>query len=186
MFQKAFSKREKALLIVLVLILIGALYVFTVHMPVTEGIETAQALIEDADMNIQIKLTRVQRMTAMSAEIQQMKDSGDMQELPTYDYLPKEIAFLNSILGDATDFQLNFDTQFPKDGEEDILRRTAKISFVAKSYASAKQAISKLESSTFMDKIKDLSITPAERDSYDIMSGPVKVALSITFFERME
>ena len=185
MLKKEFSLRERVLLIILAVLLLAALYIFLVHQPVVNGIENAEAQITETEMNNQILQGKVMKYNQMKDELEQIKSGSNVQELPDYDNLPAVISFLNSVLGNATDYQMTLGTSFPKEGETGIVRRTAQVSFKCDNYDAAKRSVQKLEECSFIDRVSNLVVSPSDKKQTDVMTYPVDVALTITFFERI-
>lgn len=185
MLKKSLSMREKILLAAVALLLLVAVYVLAVAMPVNNGISSAQTQIEDTQMNIDLLTAKAMKRKAMLDELEVLKASDDIQEVPAYDNLPNVIKFHNSVLGNATDYQMKMNSvSAPAEGDG-IVRRTAQLSFKCNSYSEARAAIQKLEGSNFIDRVTNLVISPVDSTENDVMNAPVEVAASITFFERL-
>ena len=184
MLSKSFSRREKILLLVLVVLLLCSLYALCVSRPVTNGIIKANAEIEDCVMTSSILEARLQKLEAMKNELEEQKNGeSELAEVPEYDNLQNIIAFLNGVLGTAQDYTINFGS-ITMNEEGTIAKRAVSISFKADSYESAKAAVEKLEGYKYINRITNLVISPLDKD-LDIMSGPVSVTLTIDFFERL-
>lgn len=185
MKKKALSKREKALIVFLILLILGAVYYFFVQVPVSEGMELAQEQMENAQMNIEILSAKAISKHSMEQELEERKKINGVQEIPEFDNLPTEISFLNSILGLTKDYSMTMSTAFPDaEGSDKVVRRTAQISFVADSYQAAKKAVNLLENGQHLSSVSELSMKPEDKYSRNLLTGPVRVDLKITFFER--
>lgn len=182
-----FSLREKILLGVLILLILAALYYFAVQLPVSDGLQKAQAMIEETELNNTILQSKAQKLQKMKSELTQIKESGNAAVVPEYDNLYNEISFLNKTLEKATNFQLNFD-DLKMDEDSNVIRRTGRMEFTCNSYADAKEIVCNLENCPYLCRVSSLVISVSEdyqKDkSLDIMSVPVDVKLTGTFFER--
>ena len=184
MLNKEFSLKERILLIILAVLLLAALYVFAVNQPVKNGIARAEAAIGETETNIQILQSKALKLNDMKAELEELRNDVNVQQVPDYDNLPEVISFLNSVLGNATNYQISLSTAFPGDGGE-IMRRTAQISYECDNYTAAKDSVKRLESCSYIDRVSNLVISPLDLKAPNLMTDPVKVALTITFFERL-
>ena len=184
MLKRNLTVKDKALVAALAILLVAAVYFLVVDIPVRNGIASAQSQMEDTQMNIDLLNAKAIKLKSMRDELEVLKADGDAREIPTYDNLSGVIKFLNSVLGSATDYQVTMNTSMPGDGAEKVVRRTAQVSFECDNYADAKASILKLENSDNLDRVSNLVITPLENGE-DIMDSPVKVSVSITFFERI-
>ena len=197
---KQLSTREKVLLIVLCVLLVGALYYFFVHEPVSTGIETAKDGIAEAQNMSDLLQVKYEQKKRMLDELEQIKAAGDPQLVPQYDNLEQIMAFLNKTFASTQDFSISFDNVSPgKDSK--VARRSSRMSFTCRDYAQAKQVVSDLENCPFLCRMTNLSMAPTRTvmvngiiykyedlygtTDYNIMSGSVQVSLSATFYERI-
>ena len=184
MLKRDFSLKERILLIILAVLLLVALYVFAVQQPVSNGIANAESEITETETNIQILQGKLKKMNDMKAELVELKNNKNVQEVPDYDNLPEVITFLNTVLGGAKDYQISLSTEFPGDGGE-VMRRTAQVSYQCENYRLAKESVKRLEACNYMDRVSNLVISPVNSEGSDLMNNPVRVSMTITFFERV-
>ncbi|WP_130836542.1 hypothetical protein [Lachnoclostridium sp. Marseille-P6806] len=188
MLSREFTKKEIALLLFLVALLMGLLYYQFVYTDIrTRELSLDTASLEDEIMLEEAKAARIE---AMQAEILTNQGGQATGVVETYNNLKREIAMLNDIFSEAETFQLAFD-QAVADG--DAVRRGIRCSFTARDYTSAKKMIEALHDSKYRCLIRELTITSRNdlvykdgaRGVLDLDEGPVAVDLKVTFFETL-
>ena len=178
MINRRFTLKEKLLLLVCALILLGIFYYKFVYVDAIEASKTYS--VEDLDLDLQTAQAKVARMQQMQAEI----DSGASQlngTVATYNNLQNEIAELNSILASADTFNLDFaDATLTGD----TVRRDISVSFHTGSYASMKNILLSLKNCQYRSLIKDVDVSTTSTQSTGINnSGDLNVSLTVTFYE---
>ena len=177
---KLVSGKLKAALVVLGIAAVIVAYLTVVHFPVKNGIAEATAEMEILETNNVIYQAKAQKLEAMKAELENI-DPATAKEVPAYDNLQNEVAFLNGVLGGTENYQIDFSAASDDSG---IYRRSANISFSCGSYAAAKQCIDRLEDWEYLDKVTNLVISP-KANSEDVTDGEISVALTVVFYERI-
>lgn len=179
---RVFSKREKALLVILALLILVALYYFFVQRPVTETLETADSQIENLKIQGDVLEARAIKMNNMKKEIEQLKASGNAVDIPEYDNLATVITFLNTVLSGKEDYVATFAE--PTLGGDNIARRSVQISFTAPSYESAKAAVEALQNCPFLCRVDGVQMAPANNASLT-NSKSVATSVTIVFYETL-
>ena len=123
-----FTKREKFLLVVLVVLALGAVWYCGIYAPLEARIRAADTT--DLEDEISLEQIKAQKLQAMQAEIDENKAAG-LPELQTYNYFKNEVEELNQIFSTATDFNFSF-SEPVADGN--TVRRDVSVSFGAKNY----------------------------------------------------
>ncbi|SHK26654.1 type II secretion system protein M [Hespellia stercorisuis] len=178
MINRRFTLREKILLLVCAVILLGIFYYKFVYVDAIEASRTYS--VEDLDLELQTAQAKVAKMQQMQAEI----DSGESQlngTVATYNNLENEIAELNRILASADTFNLDFaDATLTGD----TVRRDISVSFHTGSYASMKNILLSLKNCQYRSLIKDVDVSTTSTQSTGINnSGDLNVSLTVTFYE---
>lgn len=178
-----FSKRERTLLVILLLLILGLLYYQFVFVPVTEQI--ARSNTAALEQQIQTEQIRAKQIRNMKAEMEEnLSQDGGVVE--SYDNFKNVAEFLNTVF-DGNAVEYNFDYRKPV-ADQDAVRRNIVISFTAKNYRVARDIIQKLHDSHYRTLIRDMSITAValnkEADPSVLTSG-VKCTMTVTFFETM-
>lgn len=174
---RAFSTREKVLLVILALLLIGVGYFKLLLEPINESIDHyTQLAASEQDAMLQSTAQLVQ-LRLMEQELEAIFESGEAVPLPAYDNAEKLMVELSRILAASSDYSLNFGSAYELDGGY-IVCRPLSLQFTAKDYASAHDILTALHDSADVNQISDLSLTlPQDADK------GVQVSCSVTFFE---
>lgn len=173
---RAFSTREKVLLVILALLLIGVGYFKLLLEPINESIDNYTLASSEQDAMLQGTAQLVQ-LRQMEQELEVIHESGDAVPLPAYDNAEGLLVELNHILAASTEYTLNFGTVDMLDGGY-IVRRPLSLQFSAKNYAAARGILTALHDSANVNQISDLSVRLPE----DSDKG-VQVTCSVTFYE---
>lgn len=191
---RAFSLRERVLLLVLAIIIVAGIYYLLIHMPISAALESIYSQQLTAELELEILEVREVQLIAMREELAEIEISGSTSYVPVYDNLPAIMNFLNSVLkGRTYNHTLNFTGTVEKDG---IVRRGVQIHFSTQNYASACRIIEKLQNSEFVNRIGDISMVPlGDRNygsyyyntdaDYSILRNPLELTLTMTFYERL-
>lgn len=184
---KQFTRREKVLLCILGLILVGSTYYFAVHQPVETALRELTLQQEDARSSIMILEIKAQRLSEMRAELEEILARPNPPETPKYDNLQQVMVFLNTILGSTADYSLSFQpVEAPEEGS--VIRRVIQMSFTCPSYGEARSVVEALRGCVYRCQLSNLSMSPAAREreqSADLTAGAVQVSLTATFFESL-
>jgi len=180
MKNKVFSFRIKTLVLVLALVIVAAVYYFMVQIPVNNTIAACEDEIAVCEMETMILQSKAIKFNNMKSELEELKKSGNLAELPAYDNLHALINFIDTIVGNKSEYNLSLEDPYL---DEKIARRNAVISFVASSYNDACDSIKRLENSPYLCKIDGVSLTPI-KDSLNGDSA-VKVSMNVVFYEAV-
>lgn len=183
-FQRKFKLRESILLCVLAVILLAACYYFLVQLPVGQAISSAaaeKAALEDELLTLEILQARYDKMA------QQLESLGDAPqvETPAYDNLLSLMAFLNSALAPADEYDLSFDGL--EASGEGIIRRRVNMTFTASGYQIASDVVKTLQNCPYRCVISDLQFQPVKESGTEpsfLTAGSLQVTMTVTFFEQ--
>lgn len=172
---RAFTAREKVLMIILALIIIGAVYYLFVYAPSSAAVESAQSQLTQVDSELTVQQALATQRESMEEQLEELKSDGaSAQTTPKYDNNAKAVAEINKALSGAKTFTLNF--QDPEQSEDGTaMRRTCSISFTAKSYAAAKSIIEDLMDGKYSCLVTDFSITSGASNNSDDTSASVNI-----------
>ena len=194
---REFSRKEKALLVVFVIILIGLCYYRFVHVPINEKIAAAedrQLQLQDEEVILQAQVAQYQKM---KDEIDSIKESGSIvSTMPSYNSSKLEIAFLNDVLQPAIDYDVSF-TSLTREGNQ--IRRNFNLSYKTSEYETARSIIENLYACQYRLLIDDLVIAKNARtvtvassrtgngvkSTTTVVETTYSVSLSATFYETM-
>ncbi|MBQ9633227.1 MAG: type II secretion system protein M [Lachnospiraceae bacterium] len=181
-FLKELSSRERALLVVFSLAIVGMLYFIVVDRPLRARMLAA----DEACATLQ---TQINTLKMQEKEIEDMQedlgsldqDVASISEIPSYNASKQEVDFLNNTLSQAQDYYIGFN-QVTREG--DLIRRDFSLQYRAADYKSAVAIVRRLEKSRIRCRIGDLAMSSAE-DVGNMKSGAVSVNCSATFYETM-
>lgn len=196
MLMRSFTKREKAMLLVLVLVLFVGLYVLAVHNPVKANLARLEEEKEDADLRLQVAQIQAQKYREMESELEEIfaMPQDQITVMPLYDNAERLMVQLNHIFGEL-EYDLNFsEVAF----QEKVAARGVQFTFTAPDYATARSIIQQLSHTGNRSLMNTLNIAPAEstgsgfsagnrrsapEKSDNILEGPLTVSGTITFYE---
>ena len=176
MMSRNFTKREKILLLVLCVLLLGILYYQFVYKTTEETIKEYDTI--DLETDLQIEQSKALSIQNMKDEIE-ANTSSETGVVASYNNIKNELAALNDIFASATSYNLDFG-QAVQDG--DAVRRQVSINFTAGSYSSAKAIIDDLHNCQYRCLIRTVSVSTT---GTGLKSGEVSVTMDVTFFETM-
>ena len=177
---RSFTRREQAMLLVLVLAILVGLYFYAVHYPIVNRMEEIEQETEEVALATTVAETRYAQYKAMKAELDEIfaMPEDELTVMPEYDNFQTLMNYFNVIfLG--TDPSLNFDA-VRTSGK--IATRTVRFSFTAGDYAQAKRILGQLTGTGFRCLMENVSLTPADNNE-EVESGVLKVSGTITFYE---
>ncbi len=181
-FTREFSSREKALLLVLVLVILASLYYLFIFQPVTDRISRAESSAADLEVQLVSLDTKVMQIKRMQKSIEEYADNGHIVSImPSYNAGKQELVFLNSTLAASEDYYVGF-TNITRNGNQ--IRREFALRFTVSDYSEAENIINILEHSDLRCLISDFSVKPVEQDQ-SVEDGAVEASCVATFYETM-
>lgn len=176
--RRAFTTREKILLVILVVMLIAIGYFKLILEPINNSIANFQAMTGAEQDEMVRDSVILRKMQEMRRELEEIYASGDSRPLPAYSNADRLLVELNRILAQAVDCKLNFGATSVLE-DNPIFRRPLELTFTAESYRQARSILDQLHDSDNINQISDLSVRFLE-------DGSVEVSALIAYFERME
>ena len=177
---RSFTLKEKILLLLLSLILVGLAYYQFVDQPVRSALATAQAEADALSVELSAVEAKLARMRRMRAELEDVTAGGTASEMGSYNNSKAEIAMLNDALGEALQYSITF-ANVTRNGDQ--IRRNFTLQLTADSYETMEHIINTINSSHHRCLIGDLQCTAA-REKY-VLDGNITVNATATFFETM-
>ncbi len=189
------STKEKILLVVFILFLLGIAYYRFFYIPTQNSIDEAHKRRD----NYQTQLLQTQEKEAqirkMKEEIEALGDLGKVSRMESYNNAKEELTLLNRVLEPASDYSISF-ANVTRNGDQ--IRRSFSLSFTTNSFAAAKRIISSLEDSDLRCLLGDIEYSFALRRANDdeenrggqwiddvYFFNVVTVNTSATFYETM-
>lgn len=181
---REFTQRERALLLVLSVLLLVLVYYLLVEAPVTSGIAAAKIEEETLKQQVAIVNARLEDIGKMEQELEEAEAQGKLlSRMPSYSGEKKEVDFLHEILAGTLDYYIGFDN-LTREGDQ--VRRNFSLQYKCSDYQAAEEVMRRLEQSRIRCLIGDVAITPAGDFSDIVHQGPVQVNCTATFYETMQ
>ena len=190
-----FTTKEKIMIVVFCLILLGLAYYRFFYVPTQDQIAAANSQKANYETELMEVMAKEAQIRKMKEEIDELGELSNVSRIESYNNSKQEISLLNRVLGPATEYSISF-SNIKRDG--DLLRRNFTLMFKTDSFVSAKRIISSLEESPYRCVLGDiqyqLSLRRADSEEptrggrwiddeyfYDV----VTVNTNATFFETM-
>ena len=119
-----FTLKEKLLILLLGLVLVGLAYYQIVDQPVRTAVATAQTEAESLRTELSTVEAKLERMRRMRAELEDVTAGGTASEMGSYNNSKAEIASLNDILSEALQYSISF-ANVTRSGDQ--IRRTERL-----------------------------------------------------------
>ena len=188
MLTYTFTKREKALLLVLALVVVAIVWFVFVYQNTTnrliaiEGeLATNQSLVTTAE-------TQVAQQAQMESSIEQHKANGDKPTLmPAYNNLKSLMNELNTIMAAAETYSLAFD-ELTQDEQNHVLRGV-RIDYSTANYKAAEKIVNSLAGGKYPCRIDSVTIANSTSENSGSRSsttkGSTNASAHVTFFEEL-
>lgn len=192
---RAFTTREKVLLVILAVLIIGIGYFKLLLEPINTSIENYRNMTASEQDEILVNTALLQKKKQMETELEELFASGDPTPIPVYDNSGNLLVELHRILDKSLDYSLNFSGTSPMDVEY-LVRRPVSLTFQTPTYAQARAIINELHDSDNVNCISDLSMQINNGnldytneiirwDEDDDSDYYITVSLVITYYERI-
>lgn len=174
---RAFTQREKVLLLVLAVLIIVIGYVKLILQPINEEIESYESLTMEEQTAFSANQIKAARMNLMEKEIEKAKAKGVRREVPAYDNSSNLLPGLYQIMESSVDYSLDFG-ELVYDGN--VVQRPVEMTFQARTYKQARAIIDKLYKSGYAMQITDVNIDTKKATDTQLVS----TSMSVTYFEE--
>ena len=182
---RPFTTREKAMLVILSLMIIGICYYKFLLEPINDQIEQYNQMAAGEQDIITQNMALIQKKKEMEQELEAIfAENPDPDPIPNYDNSGVLMVEIHSILDGTVDYTLSFsDTSLLSGGY--LLRRPLELEFSVTTYSQARAIINRLHDSKNINQISDLSITRVNRETKQIDEDvdTIQVKMVITYFE---
>ena len=182
------TAKEKVLLVILVLIILGFCYYRFVDQPIRKNLAKADAEYSTLQKELTEANVKIRELQRMQDEIDEITAAGKYSYMPSYNNAQEELALLNDILSNvATQYSVSF-TGVTR--SKDQIRRNFKLEFTAPDYETMKNIIDRLTGVDYRCLIGDCSssastVKTKNQDNVVEESVIQKVSATATFYETM-
>jgi hypothetical protein len=176
-----FTTKEKILLVILAVILVGLTYYQFFDQPVREA--TDKAIAEKANLETELVTleARLASLKQMQAELDSMEGMENVRIMPSYNAIKQIHSLLNDVLG-TLGYSLTFNNA-TRSGDQ--VRQRITMSFRCPDLDTAVRVLTDLQNGEFRCLIEDLSVSMATNNSNTDIDERVSVSTTITFYETM-
>ncbi len=148
-----FSTKEKVMLLILCLLLVGLAYYRFLWVPCADAVESAHAQRDSLQIELQTALIKESQLKKMHNELDALGELQTASRMESYNNTKAELTVLNNVLEAANDYAISF-SGVTKDGDQ--IRRNFSLSFETDSFAAAKRIIALLSESEYRCLIGDI------------------------------
>lgn len=186
---KKLSKREKILLIILVVVIIGVSWYKFIYEPTTNKIDTMTRNRDTEMSELTALQPKIKQKKDMQAAVEKIKAQDKVEKIPTYDNSKELMVALNKVMAAAKSYSVDFGAASKDDY---IFLHKLLLTFTTDGYQQARQLIQKLTTETFVNQISNINVTNdfqtrnivnAKGETVQRVTEETKVTLTITFFE---
>ena len=186
---KKLTKREKILLALLIVVIIGVSWYKFIYEPTTNKIDKLNRDRETEMSDLTALQPKIRQKKDMQAAVEKIKAQGDAEKIPVYDNSKELMVALNRVMSTAKSYSVDFGDA-SRDGY--IFLHKLKLNFVTDGYRQARNLIQRLTTETFVNQISDISVSDntksltivnAQGESIVRPYNETNVSLTITFFE---
>ena len=176
---RGFSIKEKVLILVLLLVLLGLAYYEFVDQPVRNSIDKAESEKDAYQVELSTINSQIAKYESMKNEIDSVSGSGVYALMPSYNNSKTVNQLLNDVLG-SLGYTITFANVAPTGGN--MVRRNISIQFTAPDEDTVQDVLYKLTNCGYRCLIGDLSCAPSSSSSG---SGYMSVSTTVTFYETL-
>ena len=162
------TRREKTLLLVLIVVVLVAGYCKLILIPINDQISSYRLNMEAEQTELDANQGKMAQMQKMQKAIEEIKAAGEKRTIPQYDNSGKLDYSLDCSAGTVQ--------------QDYIMLRPIVMTFRTSTYAQARQIVDRLCSSENISQISDMNMNTYTEGRN---SGTVETTLVITYFEIM-
>ena len=177
-----FSKKEKILILFLVIVLIVLGYYQFIHKKVVSDIKSADAEYEALRTELTAVNAKVAALTKMQNEINDISSGGTVSIMPSYNNSKAVNQLLNDILRDTVDYSLTF-ADVTRNGDQ--IRRSVSVQFTARDYSTVQNVLGQLAESPYRCIVREINCTTGSVRNRNNYSNVVNVTATVIFYETM-
>lgn len=178
-FSRDFTLREKILLLVLSVLLLGLAYYQFVDQPVRSATSKADADREVMEIELPAVEKKVEKLEGMKKELDQVSLEKHASTMGSYNNSKAEMQMLNDILEMADQYTISF-TDVTRDGDQ--VRRNFTLQFSAGSYETMTKILSELTNGEYRCLLGNVQCSS---ENGNVLKGRVTVSATATFYETM-
>ena len=171
------TRREKILLLVLIVVVLVAGYCKLILIPINDQISSYRLNMEAEQTELDANQGKMAQMQKMQKAVEEIKASGESRTIPQYDNSGTLMLELHKIMSATKDYSL--DCSAGTTQENYIVLRPIIMTFRTSTYQQARQIIDQLCASENICQISDVNINIRNNNG----TASVETTLAITYFE---
>ncbi|MBQ3269744.1 MAG: hypothetical protein IJH09_07465 [Clostridia bacterium] len=172
---REFTLREKLLLLVLALVLVGLVYYQFVDKNVRGTLAGHIAEADQLQADLDIAQAQLMHLTTVQSSLNAVEEAGKYGWMGSYNSSKEELAFLNGVLADTLQYSISF-ANVTRSGNQ--IRRSFTLQYQARNYTAAQEILTNLLRGKYRCLVGDVNCTIAA-------DGTVTMNQSATFYETM-
>lgn len=184
MLTYTFSKREKFLIVLLVVVAIAVVWYKFVFLEAQNRIQQVDSQIANLQDEMIVGQSRSAQLANMQKKIDEFEQQGVAPiVVPKYDNTQSLMAFLNGAMAGTKDYNLSFDE--PELAEEGMVHRVGTISFTTNTYQQARAVVQNIAHGPYPCTIKTLGIADkAKEGSSASTDASFQTNMEVDFLEK--
>ena len=172
-----FTIKEKVLLVILFVAILGLVYYFLVDVNVRDALQRAESQKTALETELTVVQARATQLRKMQSEIEKIKTDGTFKQMPSYNNSKEVTKLLNNVLG-----ELGYRISFANVSQEgNLVRRSLTLAFTADNYETVERVLAGLAGSEYRCLIGNVSC--ATRNVSKTEESVIDVSAAITFYE---
>ncbi len=178
---RTFTRREKVMLLALVLVLIVGLYFYCVHFPVVNGLQEVERRDEEVSAQMTAAQAKADEYNAMQEELEEIfsQPADQITVMPPYNNIETLMRKLDVIFA-GTNPDFSFSQASIRDN---IASRNISFSCTASSYEAARRLLRDVTGTGYRCLLNSFTLTPVNGALYD---SPLRVSGVISFYELVQ
>ena len=183
MLTYTFSRREKTLILILIIVLLAVVWYMLVYRGTSDELMRIESESAAVNEQITIAAAKASQMDYMEKVIEQRKAQGvKPTPIPMYDNMQKLMTRLDSVMSSATSYQLSFDELDVQSSK--YIMRPVTVTFQCESYAQAEKIVEELAAGPYPCLITSVSIVDGTVRGSNRGSGACSGQVDVVFFEK--
>ena len=180
LMKRSFTRRERALLLVLLVMLLVGLYFLAVHFPIVNRLEAIDREQEVLLAQLETAQLKAAEYSAMKQELDEIlsQPEEDITVMPAYNNIETLMRKLDVIFaGTSPDFTFN-----QVRTTDNVASRTIHFSCTAEDYQAARQLLREVTGTGWRCLLDSFTMNPEGETLY---AGQIRLSGAITFYEYM-
>lgn len=178
-----FTLKEKILIGILLLIILGFCYYQFIDQPIRSSIQRAENEKANNELELETVNLKIEQLEKMKLEIDRIIAEGTIAPMPSYNNSKAVNNLLNDVLG-GYGYSISF-ANLTRD--EDLVRRELALEFTPTDFSSMVAVLTALEKSEFRCLIDNINFSRSRYGNLDIVGDAYKYQAQVTatFYETM-